>query len=317
MLSANHGGCSAAGGVDSAIRNVGADAVKGMLPDFRFVLGAILAIAVLAVTGVGLVTSVRLVQEARLGPLGGGRSLAYAEHSEWNQFYDPDSARRFEGPAGKTEAPVAEARPETAIAPTAPPVVAPVVVAPAAIAAGSPQERTASIPARPAPEIAPFVADDKMPVAEPPHADPPQSTEMKVTIAAPPAEPAPAPAVPDAPASERVASTPALPPAADLVREKQGPAEAPAQERAQPQAAGAAPQDSAPPTPRARPKVKFRKKTARTHIRRVAPATQQTWQNPSFPTSGGTWPGYDNQFTGATAKKNAGSFNGTSWYRPQ
>jgi hypothetical protein len=95
------------------------------------------------------------------------------------------------------------------------------------------------------------------------------------------------------------------------------PAEAPTQGPAQPQVASAAPQDSAPPTPRARPKVKFRKKTARPHIRRIAPATQQTWQNPSFPMSGGTWPGYDNQFTGTTAKKNAGSFNGTSWYRPQ
>ena len=40
-----------------------------MLPDFRFALGALLAIALIAVAGFGLVTSVRLAHEARIGPL--------------------------------------------------------------------------------------------------------------------------------------------------------------------------------------------------------------------------------------------------------
>ena len=81
-----------------------------MLPDFRFVLGAILALTMLAVGGLGLVTSVRLVREAHMAPLYESRSLAFAGHAEWNQFYDPESARRLEGLTGNTEAPIAEAR---------------------------------------------------------------------------------------------------------------------------------------------------------------------------------------------------------------
>jgi hypothetical protein len=284
-----------------------------MLPDFRFVLGAILAIAVLAVTGLGLVASVRLVHEARLGPLEDGRSLAYAGHPEWNQFYDPDGARRFEGLAGRPEAPVAEARPDPAA--EASPALAPPAVAPVSC-----EERTASIPARPEPEIVPVVApvtaDDRTPEAEPPHADPPLFTQAPaaVTVAAPPAEPADAPAVPgtavpDAPPpAERAAGAPP----ANLVPEKQ----APAQEPAQPHTA-ANPPDRTSPAPRARPKTQLRKKIARAHVRRIAPASQQTLQNSEFPTSNGAWPGYDGQLTGATAKRNAGNVSGTLWNRPQ
>src|SRR6202163_1583644 len=88
--------------------------VNGMLPDLRFVLGAILAIALLGVTGLGLVTSVRLAQEARISPIEDARSLAFAGHGQWNQFYDPDGARRFEGLAGPTQGPGAGARIESA-----------------------------------------------------------------------------------------------------------------------------------------------------------------------------------------------------------
>ena len=113
-----------------------------MLPDFRFVLGAILALTMLAVGGLGLVTSVRLVREAHMAPLDESRSLAFAGHAEWNQFYDPDAARRYEALAGKTEAPVAEARLE-------PPAETPVPpeAMPPAIAQPVPEEQTAAIPA--------------------------------------------------------------------------------------------------------------------------------------------------------------------------
>ena len=83
-----------------------------MRPDFRFILGAILAIALLAVAGLGLVTSVRLMQEARISPIGDARSLAFAGGAGSNRFYDPEGARRFEGLAGRTEGPLAEAPPE-------------------------------------------------------------------------------------------------------------------------------------------------------------------------------------------------------------
>src|SRR5260370_13962814 len=141
--------------------------VNGMFPDFRFVLGASLAIAVLAVGGLGLVTSVQLAREARMAPLEDARSLAFAGHAEWNQFYDPDSTRRFEGLAGKTEAPLAEARleapAETSVA--APPVIAPAAETPAVIIAAPPAERGPHAPATlPPPEP---LTENQTPTHEP------------------------------------------------------------------------------------------------------------------------------------------------------
>jgi len=266
-----------------------------MLPDFRFVLGAILAVALIAVAGLGLVTSVRLAHEARIGPLDDSRSLAYAGHAEWNQFYDPDGARRFEGVVGKTEA---AAGGETRLAPPA-----------------EPGERTASIPTTRhdpeiAPAIAPVIANDA-PETDPPRADPPPETAPAVTIAAPQAEPMSAPA-PNAsaldaastPPAERVASAPATLPGPD--RAEDAPTVAPTQ----PQASGDAPPDPSPPTPRARPKFQFHKNVVRAHIHRVAAFRQQAGQNP------GLWPGYANQF-GTAGRKSSGLFTGTLASRPQ
>ena len=305
-----------------------------MLPDFRFVLGAILAIALLAVAGLGLVTSVRLVQEARLDPVEDARSLAFAGHAQWNQFYDPDGARRFEDMAGK--APATEARLETPAetAEMPPPVPAP---APAAVPPETPQEQTDSLPARePNPVIgavdAPSIAADKQTASDPPPTDPAQlpETAADVNAAAPPAPAAaaPAPEVPappgtGVPSAERVASAPAMVPEREL---RQEPADEPAVEQpAEPRPEAQAPAETAatvdplktPPTPRARPKPSFRRRIVRAHIHRVAPARQQTTQDSSFPPSP-PWPSYDNQFTGATpTKKNAGKLTGTLTNRPQ
>jgi hypothetical protein len=285
-----------------------------MLPDFRFALGALLAIALIAVAGLGLVTSVRLAREARIGPLDDSRSLAYAGHAEWNQFYDPDGARRFEGLAGKTEAPVAEtprATPVEALA-VEPPATAPAEPAPAA-----PEERTASID-RHEPETAPVIGPiiaDKAPETVPPASAPPPETAPAV-IAALPAEPASAPApvapvsnasappdtsapdasapdVPDAPPAERIASAPATLPEPAHAEETRAPAAA----SIQPQT------DPAPPTPRARPKFHIHKKVVRAHFHH-APVRHQIAQNPGIPASNAPWPGYDNQFTGTAARKN-------------
>jgi hypothetical protein len=284
-----------------------------MLPDFRFVLGGFLAIAVLGVAGMGLVTSVQLVREAHMAPLEDTRSLAFSGHTEWNQFYDPDSARRFKGSGGKAENPVA-ARPQT-----------PEAISPAIAHAG---ERTASIPAY---RVEPGVAhDDKAAETVPP---PMAETPTAIMIIAPPAEAAgvpvepagmPAseasrPTEPEPPPAERVASAPATSPEPILPQEIQMPTQVPTllptQEPAQPQAAGAWAQQSAPPIPLARPKVHFRLRIARTHIRRAVPAAQQAVQSPGFPAP---WPGLDNQFAGApTAKKNTGKITGTVADRPQ
>ena len=305
-----------------------------MLPDFRFALGALLAIALIAVAGLGLVTSVRLAREARIGPLDDSRSLAYAGHAEWNQFYDPDGARRFQGLAGKTGAPLAEPPspiPAEALA-VEPPAAAP---APAA-----PEERTASIPTdrreptdrqdRETTAVAAPVLPDKAPETEPPRADPePEPEKAPALTAALPAEPAGAPApvapipdasAPDAPSAPVSSASPAPAPAVSAPstptpdeppaeRLATAPATVPepgrAEEARAPAAASIQPQADPPPTPRARPKLHFHKKVVRVHIHHH-PVRQQSVQNPSIPASNAPWPGYANQFTGA-AKKNAGS----------
>ncbi len=74
-----------------------------MLPDLRFAIGAILATSMLAVTTLGLFTATRLTHQAKPGPLETSRNLAFDDRSDWNQFYDPESARRFEELARKSD----------------------------------------------------------------------------------------------------------------------------------------------------------------------------------------------------------------------
>ena len=83
-----------------------AGTVIGMLPDFRFVIGALLAIAVLGIAGFGLAVSVKLVHQAQLSPLEESRSLAFAGRAEWNQFYEPERTRRIEGMMPAADEPV-------------------------------------------------------------------------------------------------------------------------------------------------------------------------------------------------------------------
>jgi hypothetical protein len=284
--------------VDGPIRTVGGDAehgtVNGMLPDFRFVLGAILALTMLAVGGLGLVTSVQLVREAHMAPLEEPRSLAFAGRAQWNQFYDPDAARRFEALAGKPEAPVAEARLEPPAETFAPPQPAPAVTASPAPTPAPPEEVTAAIPA-PRPEA--FVAPN----------DVPPSVGDKVPDKTP--EPAPrlavsapavyAPAETSPPEGERIASLPVPSPGSGPRDETETPA--------QPQAADGVPLDSAPPTPRARPKFQIHRRLARARIRTIPAVTQRWPENPGFPPP---WPVYDNLFNATTAKTNAGRLTG-------
>jgi hypothetical protein len=251
------------------IRAVGGDAehgtVNGMLPDFRFVLGAVLALTMLAVGGLGLVTSVQLAREAHMAPLEQSRSLAFAGHAERNQFYDPDAARRFEALAGKTEAPVAEARLEPPAETPALPEAAPAMTAPPV----APVEVTAAIPAQRAvvaPDDAPPSIGDRAPA---------------------PAVSAPSETSP--PEGERIASLPAPSPGSEPRDEAETPA--------QPQAADAEPLES-PPTPRARPRFHAHRRFARARFRTI-PALAQQFENSGFPPP---WPGYENQFTARTTR---------------
>ena len=67
-----------------------------MLPDFRFVIGATLAAAVLGAASVGMFATARLASQSKIGPLESSRALPFDDRADWNQFYHPDSVWRFE-----------------------------------------------------------------------------------------------------------------------------------------------------------------------------------------------------------------------------
>src|SRR5215470_3073734 len=178
-----------------------------MLPDFRFVIGAVLAIAVLGTTAFGMLVAMRATHQTKAGPLEVSRNLAFDDRADWNQFYDPDSGRRFEELARRSDAP--PARPPHAPEPAA-------------------AERSAepAVPVAPAEPVRPVEAS----VARVPRDDvpPSASAEIATSPAATPStgQPAPAaiaiaaPSAPEAPASLAIesthpAATPANKPAAD------------------------------------------------------------------------------------------------------
>ena len=77
-------------------RSTGAGRVNGMLPDLRFVIGAIFATAMLGIVAIGLFATVRMTHQAKMGPLEISRNVTFDDRADWNQFSDPDSVRRFE-----------------------------------------------------------------------------------------------------------------------------------------------------------------------------------------------------------------------------
>ena len=72
-----------------------------MLPDLRYVIGAILATAFLAVNSLGLFVTVQLAHPAKLGPIEASRPMAFADRVDWNQFADPDGVWRLDELARK------------------------------------------------------------------------------------------------------------------------------------------------------------------------------------------------------------------------
>jgi hypothetical protein len=348
--------------------------VNGMLPDFRFAFGAMLAIAVLAVTGLGLVTSVRLMHEARIDPIEDARSLAFAGHAEWNRSYDPAGAQRF---GGLADNPLADVRPDAAA--ENPPISSAAIEQP-----GSEERTTSSAEQRPEPDTvaddAPVTADaklpEKTPETDPARTQPPPAAETAAAVTTPaplreaaaktPGDPSTTGSV--APPAEEVASAPATLTERETQAETRSATQMPAQETAlappqaaadpppdsslptpqaaadpppdsspatpqaaadpppdsspaTPQAATDPPPDPLPPTPRARPKAHLQRRIARVRRRSVVPPSPQPVQNSGWPlasppSSSQSWPGYDNQFTGATAKK-TGKLSATPAARPQ
>jgi hypothetical protein len=86
-----------------------------MLPDLRFAVGAVLAAALLVVTALGVAATLRLAQQAKLGPIEPSHGLAYADQSAWTQFNDPPASKRsvdFEQPVeGGDSVPISDAAP--------------------------------------------------------------------------------------------------------------------------------------------------------------------------------------------------------------
>jgi len=67
-----------------------------MLPDLRFAVGAVLAAALLVVTALGVAATLRLAQQAKLGPIEPSHGLAYADQSTWNKVNGPAAtSKRF------------------------------------------------------------------------------------------------------------------------------------------------------------------------------------------------------------------------------
>ena len=96
-----------------------------MLPDLRFVIGAVLATAFLAVNFLGLFAAVPLAHQAKVGPIEAWRPMAFADRADWKQFADPDGVRRLDEPARQpvrmdAAAQRAPAEPTVATRPAAP-----------------------------------------------------------------------------------------------------------------------------------------------------------------------------------------------------
>jgi hypothetical protein len=185
-----------------------------MLPDFRFVIGAILAIAVLGIAAFGLTTAVRLSHEAKVGPLEPMRSVAFDERADWNQFSDPELARRFD---------VLARQPEGGPATPVPDPVAAIEVPQAALAAPAAE---APIPDEPSASIRPDRATDAAPVKD----NAPLARDVGANLKPQPlleGEPAatiaPAPAPPESAVTGAIAAKPVEPGAA--IAETVAPAE--------------------------------------------------------------------------------------------
>jgi hypothetical protein len=222
-----------------------------MLADLRFVLGAVLAVTLLAVMGLGVVTSVALMREAHVRPIEDSRSLAYAGPLGRNEFYDPDGTWRS-APAG---APATQ------------------IETPAAVAPAEAPEQIASIPPNPpAVETAPVVAEEREAATETVVTAPPSPPPLE-TETPPEAPPAAEPA-----SGERLASASAAPPADDPPRPSPASPEASVatlEAEPPPEVSSA----GLPPMPRPRPQP--RKQIARAHVRRAPAAATQSAPDPT------------------------------------
>jgi hypothetical protein len=262
-------------------RDTGRKTVDRMLPDFRFAIGAALAVMVLAVTAFGLFTAVRLTHQTKAGLLESSRGLVFDNRTDWNPFYDSESGRRVGAPARETEATEASAQragggPAGATSPAA----AGGEAANATI--GSEVAIPAASVAAPAATTAPAVSASV--AAAHPDDDPRETgTLPSAAIAAVPTpDPAPTPSAGSEPpaAADRVANAPAATPEIAKAEETPAPSATPPAE-AKP-AEAVAPARKAAPRPRAVRSTQRQNQSQRSFSQPLG-AEQQYWRQQYAP----------------------------------
>ncbi|MFL6798849.1 MAG: hypothetical protein ACJ8F3_15715 [Xanthobacteraceae bacterium] len=90
-----------------------------MLIDLRFVVGAVLALALLGFAAFNVVSAVKIAHYTSAGPLETARSVPFGDRADWNQFHDAEAGQLFEQTARKQE--VAGTGPARVEAPPEPP----------------------------------------------------------------------------------------------------------------------------------------------------------------------------------------------------
>jgi hypothetical protein len=166
-----------------------------MIPDLRFVVGAVIATAMLGVTLFGLAVAIHIAHQSRISPLEASRLLAYTPESRHRVFDIP--APRFDSPFANIPA---DPNPVPLQQPAAPQQQTAATARPAVDVQPTPDAQ----PAPNAPPANDADAVDERAVVEPPLPagnDPPAAT----TAAAPPVETTPAAA---APVAEQPAAAP-------------------------------------------------------------------------------------------------------------
>jgi hypothetical protein len=167
-----------------------------MLPDLRFVIGAVMATALLGVTLFGLAAAMHISHQSKVGPLEASRMLAYTPESGHRIFDAP--ARRFDDPFANIPAavnPVPLQQQPGSAEPQAAPTLAAAAAQPAAQPESPPQpaasdadsvdERAVVDPPLPPDGDVPAEATEAAPVAAPPESSAASAPPVETQPAAP------------------------------------------------------------------------------------------------------------------------------------
>ncbi len=104
-----------------------------MLPDLRFVLGALIATAVLGVTLFGLAATMHISYQSKIGPLEASRMLAYTSEGGRHRIFEISAPRADSPfaniPADPNPVPLRQQSLEPTAAPAAEPAAVPVQTA--------------------------------------------------------------------------------------------------------------------------------------------------------------------------------------------